>query len=87
MLRKKLCLMVILAGSMLFAGTLLASTMRCGSHLIESGQRHGGGKYEVLKKCGEPKARMGNTWIYKKGGRDIEVRFDDSGSVTNISSN
>ena len=23
--------------------------------------------YEVLRKCGEPKERLGNTWIYEQG--------------------
>jgi hypothetical protein len=84
MLRKKFSLMAVLAGSMLFAGTLLADSMRCGTHLIGEDQRSGGGKYEVLKKCGEPKARMGNTWVYEKEGRTREVRFNDSGRVISI---
>ena len=40
-------------------------SIRCGTYLIHAG----GGKdsaimYEVLKKCGEPEAKNGNTWIY-----------------------
>jgi hypothetical protein len=59
-----------------------AANMRCGQYYIDSGERHGSGKYEVLKKCGEPKERMGNTWIYDNPKR--VVRFNDSGSILSI---
>ena len=43
-------------------------SMRCGGYLIYAG----GGKdsasmYEVLKKCGEPEAKNGDSWIYVQG--------------------
>lgn len=61
-------------------------SMRCGSHIISAGERNGAGKYEVLKKCGEPTARSGNTWIYEKsGGTRRVVVFDPSGRVSRIS--
>jgi hypothetical protein len=50
--------------SMLFMQTALAGSMRCGTHIISTGGLHGPGKYEVLKKCGEPTVRAGDTWIY-----------------------
>jgi hypothetical protein len=61
-------------------------SMRCGSHIISAGERHGTGKYEVLKKCGEPAVRSGNTWVYEQsgGGRRVVV-FDASGSLIRIS--
>ena len=64
----------------------LADSMRCGTHIISSGGRHGPDKYEVLKKCGEPTARSGHSWIYEQpgGGRRVVV-FDTSGSVSRIS--
>ena len=63
----------------------LADSMRCGSHIISSGERHGTDKYEVLKKCGEPTIRAGNTWIYEKShGAKTIVTFDDSGKVSRI---
>jgi hypothetical protein len=70
----------------LVAGPATADSMRCGSHLIDDSRRDGPGKYEVLKLCGEPTAREGNTWIYERGGSKRVVHFDDSGRVTAISS-
>ena len=84
MLKKKVCLMVAFAGSTLFAGASLADSMRCGTDLVSSGHRHGNGKYEVLKKCGEPTARMGNVWIYDRGRSTREVHFDDAGRIISI---
>jgi len=59
-----------------------AANMRCGQYYIDSGARHGSGKYEVLKKCGEPKVRSGNTWVYENPKR--VVRFDDSGRILSV---
>jgi hypothetical protein len=64
---------------------VLADSMRCGTHIISSGGLHGPGKYEVLKKCGEPAVRSGNTWIYEQsGGARSIVVFDANGSVSRI---
>ena len=62
-----------------------ADSTRCGRHVISSGQRQGTDKYEVLKKCGEPTTRAGNTWIYEKsrGIRTVMV-FDDLGKLSSI---
>ncbi len=59
-----------------------AAAMRCGQYYIDSGARHGSGKYEVLKKCGEPKERMGNAWVYENPRRI--VRFNDSGRIQSV---
>ena len=63
-----------------------AGSMRCGVHLISDGGRHGPGKYEVLKKCGKPTFRQGNTWIYDKGGSQPKkiAHFDDRGLLIRI---
>ena len=63
----------------------LADSVRCGSHIISSGERHGTDKYEVLKKCGEPTIRAGDIWIYEKahGAKTIMV-FDASGKLSTI---
>ncbi len=63
----------------------LADSVRCGSHIISSGERHGTDKYEVLKKCGEPTIRAGDIWIYEKarGAKTIMV-FDASGKLSSI---
>ena len=84
MFMKQIGLVAAFTGSTLFAGTVFADSMRCGTNLISSGQRHGGGKYEVLKKCGEPKLRMGNIWVYEKGGGSREVHFNDAGRIVRI---
>jgi hypothetical protein len=61
-----------------------AGSMRCGTHIISPG-RQGPGKYEVLKKCGEPTARTGDIWIYEQpGGAKRALRFDASGNLTRI---
>ncbi len=72
--------------SMLLMELALAGSMRCGTHLITTGGLHGPGKYEVLKKCGEPTVRSGDTWIYDKpGGVKYVVVFDASGYLARIS--
>ena len=71
--------------SMFLMQTALAGTMRCGTHIISTGGLHGPGKYEVLKKCGEPTARSGDTWIYDKpGGKKYVVVFDAAGYLARI---
>ena len=71
--------------SILLMETALADSMRCGSHIVSSGGLHGPGKYEVLKKCGEPTTRSGNTWIYDKpGGVRYVVVFDAGGNLVRI---
>jgi len=63
----------------------LADSVRCGSHIISTGERHGTDKYEVLKKCGEPTIRAGNTWIYEKHNVSKSVMvFDASGNLSRI---
>jgi hypothetical protein len=62
-----------------------ADSMRCGSHIISAGGLHGPGKYEVLKKCGEPTVRSGNTWVYDRpGGVKYVVVFDSNGNLVQI---
>ena len=43
-------------------------SIRCGSYIIYAGGKSDSAlMYEVLRKCGEPKERLGNTWIYEQG--------------------
>ncbi len=59
--------------------------MSCGVHKFSGGGRHGPGMYEVLKKCGEPTFRRGNTWVYDQGGGRRKVLFfDDAGYLLRI---
>jgi len=60
-------------------------SMRCGTHIINAGSRRGGTMYEVLKKCGEPTERYGNTWIYdRSGGSKRTLRFNNNGQLSRI---
>jgi hypothetical protein len=62
-----------------------AGSIRCGSHIIQDGTRDAPGKYEVLKKCGEPTERLSDTWIYDKPGRSKRVlRFGPDGKLMRI---
>jgi len=60
-------------------------SMRCGNHIISTGELEGPGMYEVLKKCGEPTERFGNTWIYQRSGDATRtLHFNPSGTLTRI---
>lgn len=60
-------------------------SIRCGRHIIATGQRNGPTQYEVLKKCGEPQSKMGYTWIYEqRGGPPRAVVFDFNGKLMRI---
>lgn len=62
-----------------------ASSMRCGTHIISSGQGNSPGQYEVLKRCGEPTYRQGNTWIYERSSSVVrKIRFDSNGMILDI---
>ena len=82
----KTLLITLIAGfSTLMLQSAYAGSIRCGSHIISDGGRNGPGTYEVLKRCGEPTFRQGNTWVYSKGeNRRYEIIFNDSGQVTRI---
>ena len=62
-----------------------ASSMSCGTHIISSGQGNSPGQYEVLKRCGEPDFRQGNTWIYELSSSvSRKIRFDSQGNIIDI---
>ena len=62
-----------------------ASSMKCGTHIISSGQGNSPGQYEVLKRCGEPTIRQGNTWIYERSSSvSRQIRFDRNGDILEI---
>jgi hypothetical protein len=62
-----------------------ASSMKCGTHIISSGQGNSPGMYEVLKRCGEPTFRQGNTWIYERSSSVARrIRFDRNGNILDI---
>ena len=77
---------LMLAGvlGMFAVNSAQAGSISCGVHKIQDGStRSSATKYEVLKKCGEPKIREGDSWIYSMGGRDTEVYFQN-GKVQSI---
>ena len=39
---------------------------------------------EVLKRCGEPTFRQGNSWVYEKGSKRTVIVFKDSGEISSI---
>lgn len=85
MIKKLLLIVTAVFLSLLTLEPAFASgSMRCGSHIISAGGRSGPGMYEVLKKCGEPTDRFGNTWIYQKGSTKNVVHFNTAGVVTRI---
>ncbi len=73
----------------LFAIQSMASdrSMRCGTYLIHAGGgKDSAGMYEVLKKCGEPEAKNGNTWIYLQGSMRRILTFNFEGRLARIES-
>ncbi len=62
-------------------------SMRCGGHLIYAGGGKGSAwMYEVLKKCGEPAAQQGSTWIYIQAGVVRELTFNYKNRLQRIES-
>ena len=85
-MKMKTLLITLIAGfSTLILQSVYAGSMRCGSHLISDGGRVGPGTYEVLKRCGEPTFRQGNSWVYDKGKKRYVIIFNDSGGIASIS--
>lgn len=73
------------AGSIIVAQPVLASSMRCGTHIVTAGMRDSPGMYEVLKRCGEPKFRYGRTWVYERSSSVTHViTFSDNGQIRSI---
>ncbi len=62
-------------------------SMRCGTYLIYGGGgRDSAMMYEVLKKCGEPEAKNGNTWIYIQGSTQRVLTFNYESRLARIES-
>lgn len=62
-------------------------SIRCGGHLIYGGGgKDSSGMYEVLKTCGEPEAKMGDTWIYVQGNMRRILTFNYEGRLLRIES-
>ena len=62
-------------------------SIHCGGNLIlGGGGKDSSGMYEVLKKCGEPEAKQGNTWIYIQGNMRRILTFRADGRLQRIES-
>ncbi len=62
-------------------------SIRCGTYLVYGGGgKDSAGMYEVLKKCGEPEAKFGNTWIYIQGNMRRILTFNYEGRLLRIES-
>ena len=62
-------------------------SIRCGNYLIHAGGgKSASGMYEVLKKCGEPVAQRGDTWIYEQGSMVRVLTFNYEGRLLRIES-
>ena len=85
MIRKLTSIIAALIISIVMTESAMAyGSMRCGTHIITSNPAGPSGKYEVLKRCGEPDERYGDTWIYKKGSVTNSLEFSSNGQLKNI---
>ena len=63
------------------------NSMRCGRHLIVAGGNSDSSlMYEVLKKCGEPEAKQGNSWVYSQGNMQRILTFNYESRLQRIES-
>jgi hypothetical protein len=81
----------LLAGLLLILSAAAAHasdrSIRCGNNLVHAGGgKDSSGMYEVLKKCGEPVAKHGNTWIYEQGNMNRVLTFNHQGRLQTIES-
>ncbi len=84
--KAKLIIASVFLSTLMLEPAFAVGSMRCGTHIISAGERQNTKRYEVLKKCGEPTDRTGNTWIYEQsGGARRVVVFDSDGRLMRIS--
>jgi hypothetical protein len=85
MINKTIMITVAIFISIVMVEQSIAGSLRCGTHVITSGQRSAPYKHEVLKKCGEPTARHGNTWVYQRSSSVTRVvKFGGDGQISSI---
>ncbi len=83
---------VVMAAALILAFAAMQSiasdrSIRCGTYLIHAGGgKDSAGIYEVLKKCGEPEAKNGNTWVYVQGSMRRILVFNYEGRLQRIES-
>lgn len=83
---KKITLIIaaLFISTVITESALARGSMRCGTHMITSDPAGPSGKYEVLKRCGDPTERYGDTWIYKRGSVTHTLEFSSNGQLRNI---
>lgn len=75
---KIVLLLATFFGALFTVELALAGSMKCGVHLITDGGQYPPGKYEILKKCGEPTFKQGSIWVYdSKSNMPRELHFID----------
>jgi len=86
MIRKLILIIAAFAISVVMMESAMArGSMRCGTHLISADASNPSGMYEVLKRCGEPTERYGNTWIYRKSSSVTHrLSFGSNGQLQDI---
>ena len=80
----KLIIASIFISIFMMESAMARGSMRCGTHMIHSDPSGPSGKYEVLKRCGEPTERYGDTWIYVRGSVTTTLEFSSNGQLQNI---
>jgi hypothetical protein len=84
--KSKCIVPLVFLSTLMLEPAFAVGSMRCGTHIISAGARNGTDRYEVLKKCGEPTERAGDTWIYEQtGGARRVVVFGADGNLSRIS--
>ncbi|MEM9386161.1 MAG: DUF2845 domain-containing protein [Pseudomonadota bacterium] len=58
--------------------------MRCSGRLVYAGGADGSHMHEVLRKCGQPTAKLSNFWIYERQGKRSVLEFDHRGRLYRI---
>ena len=85
MIKKLTSIVAALVISIVMMESAMArGSMRCGTHIISSDPSLPTGKYDVLKRCGEPTVRYGDAWIYEKGSVKRTLTFTSGGRLKDI---
>jgi hypothetical protein len=80
MIRKlKLIIAALVISTVITESAMAIGSMRCGTHLISADAGNPSDMYDVLKRCGEPTARFGDTWVYKRSS-SVQHRLTFSGN-------
>jgi len=79
--------MITVSAGLLFAGSVQAGSISCGSATIADDQPDAPLTEHIISHCGEPASKNGNDWIYDRrdmGGGFYILHFNDSGELESI---